>query len=405
MLEYLRTNPYTKTIMEFIDKNKTLVTLLTILHVYILIFYSLFRFDPYNMISTYRTIAHLSFYIGCLLIILSIVYWFQYKYGNFFQYANKSEIWGHIWTRISKFVSVVITLLFISFVLYYFTRLMSKPVEDIISNTLLFCIIVGAISLVYVFLKRDKSGMMYLSRIFINIAEMIHKQFKITPSVTWTVMIMETVFIGTYFLLPWLNKFVFDLMTHDGELLIDKPIQLDSETNLGSYQNLEYPELNSDIQEENVNDYNYGLSVWVYLHPHPDSDTYRTILNDGNKPIIEYNSHKNMMRVRVLGASNESANIKEKEYIIYEGSDFLLQKWNNIVINYTSGTMDLFLNNELIASSSNIMPYMVQDNVSSGDEQGLDGAIVNVQYFKHALSKMSISHQYNYLKQKDIPVI
>ena len=63
---------------------------------------------------------------------------------------------------------------------------------------------------------------------------------------------------------------------------------------------------------------------------------------------------------------------------IYETASFPLQKWNNFVINYTNGVLDVFLNGTLVATDKHTVTYMTLDNVTSGLDNGLQGGIKNV---------------------------
>ena len=64
-----------------------------------------------------------------------------------------------------------------------------------------------------------------------------------------------------------------------------------------------------------------------------------------------------------------------------------LQKWNNIVINYINGTLDVFLNGKLIGTYDGVIPYMTSDIVSIGDDNGLSGGLCNLVYFPTHISK------------------
>ena len=99
---------------------------------------------------------------------------------------------------------------------------------------------------------------------------------------------------------------------------------------------------------------------------------------------------------------NNGKNKKHKVFII---DDVPLQKWNNIVINYDSGILDIFMNSKLLASYNNIVPYMSQDQITIGDEQGLSGGICNVVYFPQSISKDRIDINYKILSNKNPPVI
>jgi hypothetical protein len=90
---------------------------------------------------------------------------------------------------------------------------------------------------------------------------------------------------------------------------------------------------------------------------------------------------------------------------IYKTTDIVYQRWNNFVINYDGGNMDLFLNGELVASRPNIAPYMTYENITAGANNGIQGGICNVMYYDHTLSKGAITLAYRMLKDKKLPLL
>ena len=83
----------------------------------------------------------------------------------------------------------------------------------------------------------------------------------------------------------------------------------------------------------------------------------------------------------------------------------LLQKWNNIIINYNGGVLDIFLNGELVKSENGVVPYYTLDNLTIGQDNGIKGGICSVVYFKRALTNSNIYYLYNMVKNKTIPAI
>ena len=83
---------------------------------------------------------------------------------------------------------------------------------------------------------------------------------------------------------------------------------------------------------------------------------------------------------------------RDKETIIYLDNNVETQKWNHMVINYQSNTMDIFINNELVTTKfKSDMPYMSYDNIIVGEDNGIQGGICNVMYFKRSIPKRDIS--------------
>jgi hypothetical protein len=91
--------------------------------------------------------------------------------------------------------------------------------------------------------------------------------------------------------------------------------------------------------------------------------------------------------------------------ILYKNENVLLQKWNNIIINYNGGIMDIFLNGELVKSDIGVVPYYTLDNLTIGEDDGIQGGICNVVYFKRALTTSNMYYLYNMVKNKSPPVL
>jgi hypothetical protein len=207
----------------------------------------------------------------------------------------------------------------------------------------------------------------------------------------------------------------------NGTVILRDPIALNQLTALSDYLKLNKLDENSkettgtdkssDQGTINKFNYHYGMSFWVYLDSVNESqiDKYLTILNYGDKPKVEYNPAKNIMRVTV--ASNEASNNATADNrnaeprIIYTLNNVLLQKWNNIIFNYSGGTVDIFYNGELVASTLNVAPYMSYDALVSGQDNGITGGICNVTYFTKSMTAKQIYYLYNILKDTEPPVM
>lgn len=183
----------------------------------------------------------------------------------------------------------------------------------------------------------------------------------------------------------------------DGKLLIKNPHYLqikrwkDDDGNFMNYQNLQSKEFLEDFN------YNYSISCWMFLHSNSNYlDEYKSILSYNGKPDILYNSYKNTLVIKMQNGKNKE--------IIYKKKNFKLQKWRNIVINYNRGILDIFIDNNLEATYSSVVPYMNYDKISVGDGEGVSGAICNLVYFPSYMSKTRIETNYNLFKNKSPPI-
>ena len=98
-------------------------------------------------------------------------------------------------------------------------------------------------------------------------------------------------------------------------------------------------------------------------------------------------------------------NVNNEVVTVFKTAKIPLQRWVNIVINYNGGTLDVFLNDELVGSKIEVVPFMTHDVVSSGEVNGIRGGLCNIKYFDYTLLKNDISNIYNSLKGKNPPII
>jgi hypothetical protein len=192
-----------------------------------------------------------------------------------------------------------------------------------------------------------------------------------------------------------------------GKTLVNQPVQLDTLNTLGTYE---------ELNDSEDYDYQYALSFWFYIDTSPNnmtpSDNNFSILNYANKPNVFYSTKTQSLIITMdqkdLQKTTDNKLIDfddDGNRILYKNKNVLLQKWNNMILNYNGGILDIFLNGELVKSAIGVVPYHTLDNLTIGQENGLNGGICNVVYFRHALNSMNIYFIYNVVKNHNPPVV
>jgi len=242
------------------------------------------------------------------------------------------------------------------------------------------------------------------SGFFDSIGKIIVGEYNASETGSLLMLLLAVVLLVIYFTMPSLfNKFSLQ----GGQQLVNKPVFTNSTYSLGTYE-----ELNASPQF----DYQYAISSWVFIDSAPPNTNlsyskYTSLLNFGNKPNILYNASENSFMVTMQQKDLEKTTQNKLtdfdnngNRIIYKNNHFLLQKWNNIIINYNGGILDIFLNGELVKSEVGVVPYYTLDNLTIGEIDGIKGGICNVVYFRRALTKSNIYYLYNLFKNKTPPV-
>jgi len=282
----------------------------------------------------------------------------------------------------------------------------SSPFVSLIVNILLYipCIFVNIVEL----LVRPLGGIGSFSLPSFSLSE----EYKNTTRGSIVMLILVIVLFIIYFSLPYIRN---TNVLQGGKQLLNEPVYSNSEQTLGAY---------GDLNGSDDFNYKYGLSFWFYIDSSAPSSNasyskYTSLLSYGNKPSIKYNASTNTLIVLqdlTGGPPTTCPNVRTSEdagddsdetglRIVYRKKDVLLQKWNNIIINYTGGTLDIFYNGELVKSSIDVIPYMKLDTLTIGAKNGLHGGICNVIYFKKPLDATQIYYIYNSVKHKTPPTL
>jgi len=144
--------------------------------------------------------------------------------------------------------------------------------------------------------------------------------------------------------------------------------------------------------------YHYALTSWVYLQK-TDSTERQLIYSFGRRPSLYYQPYDSSIEV-ILNAGNSD------ERILYKTTKVLYQRWNFIVMNYNYGTLDLFINNNLVGTYPDVVSYFDPDDlliVGSGRNKNI-GGICNMKYYELPLGSRKINSIYNAFHNKKIPV-
>jgi hypothetical protein len=387
----LHINPNIK---EKIISNKSNVIFIIISIIYIILAIFVFIKDPYKVITKYYTLSIVFFLFGSF--VLLMLYFFTKRKNEL--YGKSDPTSPSIFSFFIKLISSIFIFGLIGLILFGIIYLFKNTplMANIILYSLNILIGIGIITFVYIFikpfLKNQKSPMIrliidiitYIPCLVLSFINYLTEQYNITTKPIWILFSIEIFLIILSGILP---KFLDKVINHDGILLLNKPTSLRSETTIGNFEILN--------KRNDKYTYNYAISSWIYLEAQSLSTNKSyahktTLLSYGGKPNIYYDGTTNEFIV--------SAKIGNDDKIVFKTKDFPYQKWVNIIINYQGGFMDIFIDNKLILSIKNIVPYMTYDNIIVGKNNGIYGFISNVNYFNKTITKDKISWIYKTTK-------
>ena len=278
-----------------------------------------------------------------------------------------------------------------------------------------------ALSIFYMFLKRIMSSsgwgslilniIFYIPCTFTDAIKYLMKDFNTSSSETLNLLFIETVLVIIYFfVLPAVQNSIHE----NGVVLLGNPVTLNKLTRIDSefYKTKVYKRpdaITLKVTTDSPIRRTYGLSMWVYLNIQPF--TQLSYLNEST--IFSY-SYTNGSGHPKITYKNNKEGIDSYIFYLSPSTKYTMslphQKWNNIVLNYRDGFVDLFINSKLETTVELIDTpiYTDNDTISVGEKSsernGLYGAICNVCYYKNIMTEGQIINNYNLLSVMNPPV-
>lgn len=156
------------------------------------------------------------------------------------------------------------------------------------------------------------------------------------------------------------------------------------------------------IQDYN---YHYGISFWVYFdtkikQTRTSNNKRGFIMTYSNNPKIFYDYDTKELKITIDECERNRTSCIEK--VIYRTDDILFQRWNNFVVNYNYGTLDCFINGNLVLTKDRIAPYIEDAFLEFGrsNEPLHSCGICNIVYYATPLNLESINEIY---RNRNIP--
>lgn len=314
-------------------------------------------------------------------------------------------------------LSNIIKWIFILFAFYIFYRLTIKSFLD--SN--------NYVSKIAKFLENT---LFFIPCFFIDLCLLFIKQYNLlNPQQIILLGFLFLIILLTYIYLTFYPKIKKNYYLSGGNQLLNEPIGLENETVIAKYIDLYHSEsINKDtlMYQEN---YNYCISFWMYIDSLPPNTRASyvintPILNYGYNPLVTFNPSTNTLIVSTMNMDDYNKCItntqtttttKTTEEIkdeclnnnlkqLYKDSNYEMQKWNNIILNFNSGTLDIFYNGELVSSKRTTINISSNTPIVVGSSNGISGGICNVVFFNKTIGSLDVKRIYDLAKNKNPPL-
>ena len=418
----------------------------------------------YVGVSTFVTVA-----VGLLIFIMILVYHYLFTHPSKSGQAGSAPTFlGNLSTVAYVLGAFSISgFLIYSLLSWIGAFKQNSYTSDSIGSTLLnYVMLIGMLGIIW---KLANSGgylaknpvfrlilntILYIPCLVVNVFDYLTGQYYQTKQTEMMLLLLGLGLFASFFLIKFYlyPRVSTKYYGQGGKSWVNDPIPTEKQTSVATYQQLnENAPVNTNISSNDSElqnssekyNYQYAMSFWFYLDSFPpsaSSENNKTsnLLCYGENPCVKYDGITNTIfitvkndgdsrialrkqrqhrkegftisdiknkieEVKTMAVSNDLDSMGNR--IIYKHSNVLLQKWNNIIINYKGGTLDVFYNGELVKSAIEVVPYMKFDMLTVGSNNGISGNVANLVYFDTPIDYLQVHTLYNSLKGSSPPII
>lgn len=248
------------------------------------------------------------------------------------------------------------------------------------------------------------------------------KEFKSTTHDVYILFILELVILLLIIYYPAIINALFKKKEEIS--LLHDPVFLNNHKSIYNMEDLKRESIyiNTDLKKNRgIISKNYSVSLWIFANPIPNFNTnkeyslfsfdgkpelkfkYNTIKNDTNDASVILNKKDSPYIYRAYLSNNPNSN-GDLEFV---DLDAPLQRWINIVFNYTGKNVDIFVNGELQKTTTleKLPTFSNYDIINIGEDSGISGSICNINYYPYTLSRRQITQAYNIYSTQNPPII
>ena len=231
-------------------------------------------------------------------------------------------------------------------------------------------------------------GFLYLTIRFIpckiiDFIDWLKNEWKITSKTDLILLVVSLTLIITRIFVPILWNYLRNKIWGQN-VLLKGAVPLQYGKKIGIFQGIDP----SKVDHDNCFNYNYSISFKIWINPQGNwtNNSYNNnanILNFGDVLFVKWNNQKMEF---IATTTRKSNNLTKLNVYTIPIESYPLQRWNDFVINYNGGTLDIFMNGSLESSTPNITPIMGYHSVTVGENDGIYGGIKEVIYYNKMLN-------------------
>ena len=248
----------------------------------------------------------------------------------------------------------------------------------------------------------------FIPCLLIIFADFIKKEFKNTPPTIFIILLLQIFVLLFLYLIPELYNLATQgnrILKRNQILYLNERKQIDNYFNLNKKFNNKKPKTlfnidkyklqyitnmnDNDYKNKNKFDYNYIIDFELYLNPQGTNTSLAynketTLFDYGNKPIFLYDGRTQEIIIKSRHLNKKDIELDTivtlKANSLDSNKYFKFQKWNKFTVKYYDFTIEILVDNKIIAVKKNIPTFDSKDNIIIGEENGIHGGIKNIYY-------------------------